>query len=100
MYKFNAIYNQSRLPYTNVLTGFTTCTSKVGFNSDNQTIHLTLNIPNQQTLINISNLSLDSLNKFTCWYGQLHWIVINEISFVNVRMFNFIDNWLNARKHI
>jgi len=93
-------YNQLKLPYTNVLIKLTTSTCKVGFNIDNQTIHLTLNIPIQQTLTNISKLSLDSLNKITCWYGQLHWIVINEISLVNVIMFNVIDNLLKARKHI
>jgi hypothetical protein len=48
-----------------------TSTSKVTFNIDGQTIHLTFNIPIQQTLTNLSNLSSNSLNKLTCWYEQL-----------------------------
>jgi hypothetical protein len=43
-------------------------TSKVTFNIDGQTIHSTLNIPIQQTLTNLSNLSLNSLNRLTCQY--------------------------------
>jgi hypothetical protein len=97
MYKFNVIYNQLKLPYIDVLIGLTTSTCKVGFNINNQIIHLTLNIPIQQTLTNISNLSLNSLNELTFRYGQLHWIVINEISLVNARMFNVIDNWLKQK---
>jgi hypothetical protein len=51
-------------------------TSKATFNIDGQTIHLALNIPIQQTLTNLSNLSLDSLNGLTCQYEQLQLIVI------------------------
>ncbi len=55
-------------------------TSKVAFNIDGQTIHLTFNIHVQQTLTNLSNLSSNSLNRFTCWYEQLQLDVIDEIS--------------------
>jgi len=40
--------------------------NKVAFDIDGQIIHLTLNIHVQQTLTNLSNLSLDSLNRFAC----------------------------------
>jgi hypothetical protein len=43
-----------------------TSTCKATFNIDGQIILSTLNIPIQQTLTNLSNLSLDSLNRFTC----------------------------------
>jgi hypothetical protein len=55
-----------------------------------------LNIPIQFSL---PNLSSHSLNKFTCWYGQLQVIVIDEIS-LGVRLFNVIDNKLKSIKHI
>jgi len=41
-------------------------TSKVAFNIDGLTIHLTLNTHVQQSLSSLPNLSLDSLNRFTC----------------------------------
>jgi hypothetical protein len=41
-------------------------TSKVDFNIDGLTIHLALNMFIQQSLFSLSNLSLDSLNRFTC----------------------------------
>jgi hypothetical protein len=44
---------------------------KIAFNIDNLTIHSTLNIPIQQSLFSSPNLSSDSLNKLTCWYGKL-----------------------------
>jgi hypothetical protein len=44
---------------------------KVAFNIHGQTIHSTLNIPIQQTLTNLSNLSSNSLNRLTCRYEQL-----------------------------
>jgi hypothetical protein len=72
----------------------------VAFNIDSQTIHSTLNIPIEQTLINLSNLSSNSLNRLTCWYEQLQLVVINKMSFVGARMFKVIDHWLRAIKHI
>jgi hypothetical protein len=75
-------------------------TSKVAFNIDGQTIHLTFNIPIQQTLTNLSNLSSNSLNRFTCWYEQLQLNVIDEISFVGARTCNVRDHQLKAIKHI
>ncbi len=39
---------------------------KIAFNIDGLTIHLTLNIPIQQSLFNVPNLSLNSLNRLTC----------------------------------
>jgi hypothetical protein len=41
-----------------------------------KTIYLALNIPIQQTLTNLSILSLHSLNRFTCQYEQLQLVVI------------------------
>ncbi len=75
-------------------------TSKVTFNIDGQTIHLTFNIHVQQTLTNLSTLSSDSLNKLTCWYEQLQLNVIDEIFFVGASMFNVKDNWLRVINHI
>jgi len=53
-----------------------TSISKATFNIDGQIIHLALNIPIQQTLTNLSNLSLDSLNRFTCQCEQLQLAII------------------------
>jgi hypothetical protein len=44
---------------------------KVVFNIDGLIIHLTLNIPEQQSLFNLPNLSTNSLNRFPCQYEQL-----------------------------
>jgi hypothetical protein len=44
---------------------------KATFNIDGQIIHSALNIPIQQTLTNLSNLSLYSLNRLTCEYEEL-----------------------------
>jgi len=52
---------------------------KVSFNINNLTIHLTFNIPIQQSLFNLLNLSSYSLNRFTCRYEQLQLLVIDEI---------------------
>ncbi len=75
-------------------------TSKFSFYIDGLPIHLTLNIPIQQSLFSLPNLSTDSLNRFTCWYEQLQLVVIDEISFVGAKMFNAIDNKLRSIKHI
>jgi hypothetical protein len=50
--------------------------SKVAFNIDSLTIHSTLNIHVQSNLLNLSSYSL---NRFTCRYEQLQF-VIDEIS--------------------
>jgi hypothetical protein len=44
-------------------------TNKIAFNS--LIIHLTLNIDVQQSLLNLPNLSSNSLNRLTCQYEQL-----------------------------
>jgi hypothetical protein len=75
-------------------------TGKVAFNIDGLTIHSTLNIPIQQSLFNLPNLSSNSLNRLTCRYEQLQLVMIDEISFVGVRMFNVIDNRLRSIKYI
>ncbi len=62
-------YNQdifSNLTKTKAL--FLVFTSKVVFNIDSLTIHSTLNIPIQQSLFSLLNLSTNSLNKLTCQY--------------------------------
>jgi hypothetical protein len=63
-------------------------TCKCAFNIDNLTIHLTLNIPVQQSLFNLPNLSSNSLNRLTCQYEKLQ--------LVGARMFNVIDNRLSV----
>jgi hypothetical protein len=60
-------------------------TYKITFNIDDLTIHSALDIPIQQSLSNLLNLSLDSLNRLTCRYEQLQPVVIGEISFVGVK---------------
>jgi hypothetical protein len=67
-------------------------TSKVAFNFDGLTIYSILNIPIQQSLSSLPNLSLDSLNRSTYRYEQLQ--------LVGVRMFNVIDNRLRFIKYI
>ncbi len=47
--------------------------SKVVFNIDGLIIHSTLNIPIQSSL---PNLSSNSLNRFTCRYEQLQFVII------------------------
>ncbi len=59
-----------------------------------------MNILVQQSLFNLPNLSLDSLNRFTCRYEQLQFVVIDEISLIGAKMFNVIDNRLRSMKHI
>jgi hypothetical protein len=73
--------------------------SKVVFIIDGLIIHSTLNIPIQQFLFSLPNLSIDSLNKFTCKYEQLQ-LIIDEISLDGARMLNVIDNRLKSIKHI
>jgi hypothetical protein len=75
-------------------------TNKVAFNIDGLIIHSTLNIPVQQSLSILPNLSSNSLNRFTCQYEQLQLVVIYEISLVGARMFNVINNRLRSIKHI
>jgi len=77
-----------------------TVTSKITFNIDGLIKYLTLNIPFQQFLFSLSNLSRYSINRLTCQYEQLHIVMIFEISFVRVRMLNVIDNRLRSIKHI
>jgi len=71
---------------------------KFAFNIDNLTIHSTLNILVQQSLFSLPNLSLDSLNRLTCWYEQLQLVVIDEISFIGARTLNGMDNNLRFIK--
>jgi len=59
-----------------------------------------LNILVQQSLSSLPNLSSNSLNIFTCQYEKLQLVVINEILFVGVKMFNVINNRLKSIKHI
>jgi hypothetical protein len=95
------LYNKnisSDLTKTKVL--FMTSIGKVAFNIDNLIIHLALNIPIQQSLFILLNLSSDSLNRLTCRYEQLRFLVIDEISFIGAIMFNVIDNRLRSLKHI
>jgi hypothetical protein len=54
-------------------------TSKITFNIDGLTIHSTLNIHVQQFLSSLPNLSSNSLNRFTCQYEWLQFVVIDEI---------------------
>jgi len=79
---------------------FMALTSKVVFNIDNLTIHSTLNIPIQQSLFNLPNLSSYSLNWLKCQYEQFQLVVIDEISVVGAKMFNITDNKLKSIKHI
>ncbi len=72
--------------------------NKVAFDIDNLTIHSAVNIPMQQSLYSLPNLSLDSLNRLTCRYEQLQFVVIGEILFVGARMFNFINNRIRSIK--
>jgi hypothetical protein len=71
--------------------------SKVTFNIDVVTIYALLNILVQQSLSNLSNLSLDSLIRLLCWYEPLQLIMINEISFVGAKMFNVINYKLKVQ---
>jgi hypothetical protein len=50
-----------------------------------------MNIHVQQSLYSLPNLSLDSLNRPTCWYEQLQLVMIDEIPFVGARMLDVID---------
>jgi hypothetical protein len=68
-----------------------TSIGKMTFNIDGKTIHLVLNIPLQQTLANISNLTSNSLNQLICQYEQLQLIIIDEISLLHVGMLNVIN---------
>ncbi len=61
-------------------------TSKFAFIIDSLIIHLTLNIPFQQSLFGLPNLSSNSLNRLTYWYEQLQLIMIDEISLVGATM--------------
>ncbi len=72
---------------------------KIVFNIDGLRIHSTLNICVEQSLFTLPNLSLYSLNKFTCRYEQLQLVVIDEISLVGDGMFDVINNKLRSIKH-
>ncbi len=57
---------------------FMTSIRKITSNINDLTIHSALNIPVQQSLFNLPNLSLNSLNRLTCQYEQLQLVVIDE----------------------
>jgi len=59
-----------------------------------------LNILVQQSLSSLLNLSSNLLNRLTCRYEHLQFIVIDEISLVGVKMFNVVNNMLRSIKHI
>ncbi len=48
-----------------------TSIAKIAYNIDGLIIHSTLNIPIQQSLSSLPNLSSDSLNRLTCQYEEL-----------------------------
>jgi len=73
-------------------------TNRIVFNS--LIIHSTLNIYVQQSLFNLPNLSSDSLNKHSCQFKQLQFVVTDEISLVGTKMFNVIINMFMSIKHI
>ncbi len=73
---------------------------KITFNIDGFIIHSTLNIHVEQSLFSLPNLSLNLLNRLTCQYEQLQFVVIDEISLVGAKMFNVINNRLRFIKHI
>jgi len=73
---------------------------KIVFNIDGLRIHSTLNICVEQSLFTLPNLSLYSLNKFTCRYEQLQLVVIDEISLVGAEMFDVVNSRLRFIKHI
>jgi hypothetical protein len=50
-------------------------------------------------LSTLSNSSLNTLNKFTCRYEQLQFLVIDEISLVSIKMLNVTDNRLRSIQH-
>jgi hypothetical protein len=79
---------------------FMASTCKATFNIDGLTIHLTLNIPIQQSLFDLPKLSTNTLNILTCQYEKLQLVVIDEISLVGARMINVINNRLKFIKHI
>jgi hypothetical protein len=59
--------------------------NKIAFNIDDLTIHSAMNIHFQQSLSNLPNLPLNSLNRLTCRYEQLQLVVINEMSLVGAK---------------
>ncbi len=73
---------------------------KDAFNIDGLTIYSALNILVQQSLSSLPNLLTHSLNRLTCQYQQLQFVLINEISFVDAKMLNVIDNKFRSIKHI
>jgi hypothetical protein len=75
-------------------------TKKATFHVDGTTIYSALNVPVNQSLTNLSNLSFDTLNRLTNKYEQLQLVVIDEISLVGARMFNVVDQRLRSIKHI
>jgi hypothetical protein len=74
-----------------------TSIGKTTFNYINSlTIHSMLNIHLEQSLCNLPNLFLNSLNRLTCQCEQLQFIVIGEISFVGVRMLKIVNSRLRC----
>jgi hypothetical protein len=81
-------------------TLFMVSIGKVAFNIDGLMIHSMLNMLIQQSLCSLVNLLFDTLNRLmftSIWTKQL--VVIDEISFVDVRMFNVIDHRLRSIKY-
>jgi hypothetical protein len=67
--KLLQLYNRYVSFYlTKTKASFMASISKLTFNIDGLTIHSSLNIPVQQSLSGLSNLSSNSLNRFTCRY--------------------------------
>lgn len=53
-------------------------TNKATFNIDGSTIHFVLNIPINQLLTNLIQISFEVLNDLTCHYEQLQLVVIDK----------------------
>jgi len=73
---------------------------KSTFNVNGITIHFNLHISINQSLSNISKLSLEILNSWTNHCQQLCLVVIDEISLVRAKLFNVIGSRLWDLKHM
>jgi hypothetical protein len=66
-------------------------TGKAAFNIARSTIHSTLGIPLNKSLLKLGGLSDERHDNFAKKYGQLRFLVIDEVSLVGSRMFAMVD---------
>jgi hypothetical protein len=74
--------------------------NKTTFTIGDTIIHWSLTIPIHKNLNQLTNISDEKRNIFIKKYDQLKVLMLDEISFINHRMFTFVDKKLRVTKNV